>query len=88
MALGTEKVDSMAVDQVENAVSRDKGLAPDSEPEVALEAIGTGNIQPGYFYSSKFIGSLIGVTLMNISLYAGYVLPVRILKYQLVIISC
>jgi hypothetical protein len=48
----------------------------DEEFDVAPEAIGTGNLPPGYFYSPKFVGTLIGVTLMNISLYVGYVLPV------------
>lgn len=47
-----------------------------SEDEVAPEAIGTGNLPPGYFRSPQFIGTLIAVTLMNISLYVGYVLPV------------
>lgn len=47
-----------------------------SEDEVAPEAIGTDNLPPGYFRSLRFIGTVVAVTLMNISLYIGYVLPV------------
>lgn len=48
----------------------------EADDHVANEAIGTGNLPPGYFYSAKFLGTMIGVSLMNISLYVGYVLPV------------
>lgn len=70
------------VDQVESSRSplaethEELKEREDGEFNVANEAIGTGNIPPGYFYSPKFIGTLVGVTLMNISLYVGYVLPV------------
>lgn len=65
-------------------VEHDERARPGNSPlddsdEVAPEAIGTGNLPPGYFRSAQFIGTLIGVTLMNISLYVGYVLPVSIL---------
>lgn len=77
MASATEKPASIA--QVENASpTRDAPERSDDEFDVAPEAIGTGNLAPGYFYSPKFIGTLIGVTLMNISLYVGYVLPVSL----------
>lgn len=76
MAAATEKPASI-VQQVEDGPNRDHMERSDEEFDVAPEAIGTGNLPPGYFYSPKFIGTLIGVTLMNISLYVGYVLPVR-----------
>ena len=57
----------------ENSTRR---VLDESEDEVSPDAIGTGNLPPGYFYSAHFIGTLLAVTLMNISLYVGYVLPV------------
>lgn len=51
---------------------------PMTEPQehVAAEAIGTNNLPRGYFYSPQFLGTMLAVSLMNISLYVGYVLPV------------
>lgn len=83
MATHTEKEDlsSMAM-PVERS---EKHQAPSqqgdfSEDEVSPDAIGTGNLPPGYFRSPQFIGTMVAVTLMNISLYVGYVLPVSILQ--------
>lgn len=66
-----EQVNDPAPRQLEPAVTAV------SDDEVAREAIGTDNLPPGYFRSAKFLGTLMAVSLMNISLYTGYVLPVR-----------
>ncbi|CAM1509715.1 Fc.00g000500.m01.CDS01 [Cosmosporella sp. VM-42] len=81
MSGGREKQDSMSmavkVEHDERIATRNPD---DVEDEVAPEAIGTGNLPPGYFRSAHFIGTMIGVTLMNISLYVGYVLPINVLS--------
>ncbi|CAK7227255.1 hypothetical protein SCUCBS95973_006478 [Sporothrix curviconia] len=46
---------------------------------IASGAVGTDNLPPGYFYSLRFLATLLAVTLMNFSLYIGYVLPVNVL---------
>lgn len=69
-------ISAEAIDKIPTTTSPD-----DSEDEVAPEAIGTGNLPPGYYRSAHFIGTMVGVTLMNVSLYVGYVLPVCLAKY-------
>lgn len=39
-------------------------------------------LPPGYYRSKNFIGSVIGVCLMAISLYLGFVLPVRLCSFH------
>lgn len=41
------------------------------------EAFNLDQLPNGYYRSKNFIGSLIAVCLMAISLYLGYVMPVR-----------
>jgi hypothetical protein len=74
------RVSSDMVERVEGSQSSEKIPGSVDSDGVAPEAIGTGNLPPGYFYSRQFLGTMVGVTLMNISLYVGYVLPVRIGK--------
>jgi hypothetical protein len=49
----------------------------ESDGGIASEAIGTGNLPPGYYRSLRFVMTMVAIALMNISLYLGYVLPVR-----------
>ncbi|CAK7218227.1 hypothetical protein SEUCBS140593_003475 [Sporothrix eucalyptigena] len=50
-----------------------------TEFNIASAAIGTDNLPPGYFYSLRFLATMVAVTLMNVSLYVGYVLPINVL---------
>lgn len=47
---------------------------------MASAAIGTDNLPPGYFWSLRFIATVLAVTLMGVSLYVGYVLPINVLS--------
>lgn len=80
MAAATEKPASLV--QIEDAPTRDHMERSDDEFDIAPEAIGTGNLPPGYYYSPKFLGTMIGVTLMSVSLYVGYVLPVSSARWN------
>jgi hypothetical protein len=48
------------------------GSPPDNTRPLQLD-----DLPEGYFRSVRFIGSVTGVCLMAISLYLGFVLPVR-----------
>ncbi|KIW02319.1 uncharacterized protein PV09_06465 [Verruconis gallopava] len=63
-----------------NSVRHESLAAPVEEDCIAPEAIGTDNLPDGYFTSWKFIGTILGVSLMNISLYVSYVMPVNFLS--------
>ena len=50
---------------------------PGSPPDNHMSPLQLEDLPRGYFRSAKFIGSVTGVCLMAISLYLGFVLPVR-----------
>lgn len=50
---------------------------PTSPIMASQQAVNLDELPNGYYRSKNFIGSLIAVCLMAISLYLGYTLPVR-----------
>ena len=63
-----------ASEQASQPLRNDENLDPADVTAIGGHLM---DLPPGYYRSSKFVGSIIGVVLMANSLYLGFVLPVR-----------
>ncbi|KAH7029838.1 fungal trichothecene efflux pump [Microdochium trichocladiopsis] len=74
----SDGIEKRGEDHVEDAV-RDKERDNDSD-SIRSEALGD-NLPPGYFWSPRFIGTVVGFALSAISAYLFLILPTNVLTY-------